>query len=81
MEFSTKLGKPEFVRVPYTEADGVGLFLPRKRSEGRSEVVEVMIMLRSDGMDVLEHDIPWDAFRIEVSWDAHFMYSGASWIS
>ena len=51
MNFGSKLGKPEFLRVPYMEADGVGLILPRKRED--NEVIEVMVMLRRDDMDVL----------------------------
>ncbi|KAJ5338812.1 transferase family-domain-containing protein [Penicillium brevicompactum] len=52
MNFGVKLGKPEFLRMPYMEADGVGLILPRRRSE--KEVLEVMIMLRRDDMSVFE---------------------------
>ncbi|CAI7573230.1 unnamed protein product [Penicillium bialowiezense] len=52
MDFGAKLGKPEFLRMPYMEADGVGLILPRKRSA--NEVLEVMVMLRREDMGVFE---------------------------
>jgi hypothetical protein len=65
MEFGAQLGKPDFVRVPHAEADGVGLILPRRRASARAEtvdeVVEVMIMLRKDDMNVLEQDSTWRA--------------------
>lgn len=32
IDFGARLGRPEFVRIPYMEASGVGLVLPRKRS-------------------------------------------------
>jgi hypothetical protein len=56
------LGKPEFVRVPYTEADGVGLVLPRRSDKwgGDGEVVEAMIMLRRGDMSV------WSRLGCEV---------------
>ncbi|KAF5008241.1 hypothetical protein FDECE_5477 [Fusarium decemcellulare] len=55
--FGPELGKPEFARVPYNEADGVGMILPRKR--GSEEKIEVMVMLRRDDMEVLEKDEIW----------------------
>lgn len=60
-DFGVGLGKPDCVRVPCSQADGVGLILPRKRfpsNNDGSEVVEIMVMLRDDDMNVLE-DI-WD---------------------
>ncbi|KAI8715223.1 hypothetical protein NCS52_01029600 [Fusarium sp. LHS14.1] len=54
LDFGTGLEKPEFVRAPHSEADGVGLVMPRKRSE--DEVLEVIIMLRKDDMEVLERN-------------------------
>lgn len=62
-EFGPKLGRSEFIRLPCTEADGVAIILPRKRAtatEGVScEVIEVMIMLRSNDMAILEQDNIW----------------------
>ncbi|RSL58556.1 hypothetical protein CEP53_006098 [Fusarium sp. AF-6] len=52
LDFGAGLQKPEFVRAPHSEADGVGLVMPRKRSE--DEVLEVIVMLRKDDMEVLE---------------------------
>ncbi|KAH7120554.1 transferase family-domain-containing protein [Dactylonectria macrodidyma] len=63
LNFGSDLGKPEFIRVPYTEADGVALVLPRKREVGDAdasgETIEVMVMLRRDDMAVLENDGLW----------------------
>lgn len=53
MDFGAKLGRPEYLRLPYIEADGVGLVLPRKKTE--NEVLEVVVMLRRDDMDTLEN--------------------------
>ncbi|KAM0435837.1 hypothetical protein ACHAPT_002728 [Fusarium lateritium] len=52
LDFGAGLEKPEFVRAPHSEADGVGLVMPRKRTE--NEMLEVIIMLRKDDMEVLE---------------------------
>lgn len=52
LDFGPGLEKPEFVRAPHSEADGVGLVMPRKRAE--DEVLEVIIMLRKDDMEALE---------------------------
>lgn len=67
MEFGEGLGKPEFIRVPYAEADGVGLILPRKRgvansAGGSDEVLDVMVMLRREDMDALDSDFIWKSF-------------------
>lgn len=54
-------GKPEFVRVPYMEADGVGMLLPRRKALSGSEDVlfEVAILLRRDDLEALEADEAW----------------------
>lgn len=57
MDFGEGLGKPDFVRVPYPEADGVCMILPRKRQTGAAdqavELLDVVVMLRNDDMAVL----------------------------
>lgn len=66
LEFGQDLGKPGFVRVPYLEADGVGIILPRRATEeaGRPDgVFDVMVMLRRDDMEILEKDNLWGDFR------------------
>ncbi|KAL6889972.1 transferase family domain-containing protein [Trichoderma evansii] len=64
MEFGTELGSPDCVRIPYTEADGVCLILPRKKFAANGnlfkEVVEIMVMLREDDMDCLKNN--WKEF-------------------
>ncbi|KAJ2984679.1 hypothetical protein NUW58_g5932 [Xylaria curta] len=63
MEFGMELGRPEFTRIAGSTADGIGIVMPRKgESGGSKEVVEIMIMLRSDDMGVLEEDTIWKNF-------------------
>ncbi|KAI1123407.1 hypothetical protein F5Y10DRAFT_251910 [Nemania abortiva] len=58
--FGEGLGRPEFIRIPGSPADGVGIILPRKKgADATSEVVEIMIMLRTDDMAILEQDAVW----------------------
>ncbi|OAL57192.1 hypothetical protein IQ07DRAFT_30092 [Pyrenochaeta sp. DS3sAY3a] len=57
-DFGTGLGKPEFIRMPYVEADGVGIVMPRKK--GKEEILEVTVMLRRDDMAFLEQDSIWE---------------------
>ncbi|KAM5345164.1 hypothetical protein ACJ41O_011026 [Fusarium nematophilum] len=54
MDFGAELGKPEFIRTPHSEADGVGLVMPRRRLA--DEVLEVVVMLRRDDMEALEKE-------------------------
>ncbi|KAL4789681.1 transferase [Aspergillus venezuelensis] len=65
VDFGRGLGKPEFVRIPASQADGVVILLPRRMVEAREtvgskdgsrELAEVMIMLREDDMKALEGD-------------------------
>ncbi|KAJ8107799.1 hypothetical protein OPT61_g8613 [Boeremia exigua] len=58
LDFGIGLGKPEFVRMPYVEADGVGIIMPRRRVA--DEILEVVIMLRRDDMDFLELYNVWE---------------------
>ena len=58
LDFGALFGHPKFVRLPYMEADGVAIILPRQRGVSQ-EVLEVMIMLRRDHMDALECDPMW----------------------
>lgn len=63
LDFGTGLGKPQHVRPPYVEADGVGFVLPRRSSSGGKaagdEAIEVMIMLRRDDMAFVMGDEAW----------------------
>lgn len=62
LSFGDVLGNPEFVRVPYAEADSLAIVLPRKRvgSEGKvEEVIEVVVMLRSEDLEALRTDKGW----------------------
>ncbi|KAF2966603.1 hypothetical protein GQX73_g6991 [Xylaria multiplex] len=62
MTFGEGLGQPEFIRIPSSVADGVGIVLPRGRAASISEVVEIMVMLRTDDMAILEQDTIWKNF-------------------
>jgi hypothetical protein len=60
VDFGEGMGKPELLRLPYTDsADGVAIVLPRKRGVER-EMIEVVIMLRRDHMEELEKDSMWN---------------------
>lgn len=65
VDFGAGLGRPKFVRLPYMEADGVAVLLPRRR-DGMDEVLEVMVLLRRDDMAVLERDDAWMAVASAV---------------
>ncbi|RAK84750.1 hypothetical protein BO79DRAFT_274438 [Aspergillus costaricaensis CBS 115574] len=58
LDFGPLLGKPEFVKLPCIEADGVAIILPRRRT-GSDEILEVIAMLRCDDMESLEGDGMW----------------------
>lgn len=58
VDFGDVLGRPKFVRLPYMEADGVAIILPRQRAAS-PEMLEVMIMLRRDHMEGLDRDSMW----------------------
>lgn len=58
MDFGDLLGRPKFVRLPYMEADGITVILPRQRAVSQ-EVLEITVMLRRDHMDALESDPMW----------------------
>ena len=68
MDFGAGIGKAEYMRLPYMEADGVCLILPRKRdramdgTERADQVVEVMVLLRRDDMEALDWDDTWKSF-------------------
>lgn len=48
MNFEELLGYPQFIRMPYIEADGVVVVLPRKKAiAGPEDKLEVIIMLRT----------------------------------
>lgn len=57
LDFGTALGRPTFIRMPSTNADGVGIVLPRRRSD--DEVLEVTVMLRKDDLEAVELDEVW----------------------
>ncbi|KAL4994580.1 transferase family-domain-containing protein [Aspergillus recurvatus] len=58
IDFGPSLGMPTFTRVPYMEADGIAIMLPRRRGTV-DEMVEVLVMLRRDDMAVLEGEGAW----------------------
>ncbi|KAH6890654.1 transferase family-domain-containing protein [Thelonectria olida] len=69
MDFGEGLGKPEFIRFPYTEADGVCIILPRRRAaagDASDEMIEVVVMLRMDNMAILEEDETWKSLVVRI---------------
>ena len=58
VDFGKVIGRPRFVRLPYMEADGVAIILPRQRWVCQ-EVMEVIVMLRRDHIEALELDPMW----------------------
>lgn len=67
LNFGDALGKPEFVRVPYSDADGVCLILPRKQTkdEGPDKgAIEVTVMLNKDDMEALKQLDFWQGLTI-----------------
>jgi hypothetical protein len=74
-DFGPHLGKPEFVRPPYAQWDGLVIVLPRRRQntsttthlEGEQddeEINEVVVMLRKDDMENLEMDDVWKSWTL-----------------
>ena len=61
VDFGAGLGRPDFVRVPYIEVDGLNIVLPRRRGDAAlpEAVVEVVVMLRRDDMAELKEDTVW----------------------
>jgi hypothetical protein len=56
LNFGAALGQPDLIRLPYAEADGVDIAMPRWRVD--DEAPEVTIMLCKDDIDGL-WDSPW----------------------
>ena len=60
MNFGELLGCPQFIRMPYIEADGIVVVLPRRKAiAGPEDTLEVMVLLRTDDMASLEIDSMW----------------------
>lgn len=57
-DFGYSLGKPQFVRIPYAQADGNAIILPKKRNATR---IEAVVMLQRDDMEALKEDSLWEA--------------------
>lgn len=60
-DFGRGLGKPSFVRVPYMEADGLVIILPRRRG-GPQERIEALVGLNVDDLQALESDAAWNSW-------------------
>ncbi|KAF5553686.1 C-8 acyltransferase [Fusarium mexicanum] len=64
MGWGSELGQPEFVRLPFSAADGVCIILPRRRVESASHsqnLVEVVIMLKAEHLETLKADSLWQS--------------------
>lgn len=58
LDFGPALGKPDDVRIPYAQADGNVIILPRKRGSA-DERIEAVVMLREVDLNVLKDDGLW----------------------
>ncbi|KAH8747214.1 transferase [Diaporthe sp. PMI_573] len=61
LDFGAGLGAPKFVRVPYMEADGLVIILPRTR-ESSGERIEVLLALNIYDFKALENDRAWKSW-------------------
>ncbi|KAL1870735.1 hypothetical protein Daus18300_005055 [Diaporthe australafricana] len=64
MGWGSALGQPDFIRFPFSAADGVCIILPRKRPEPASDcqnLIEVVIMLKAEHMEALKADSLWQS--------------------
>ncbi|TQV92773.1 Chloramphenicol acetyltransferase-like domain-containing protein [Cordyceps javanica] len=59
LAFGEGLGRPRFVRIPYVQADGNIIILPRRRGDGADEVLELVVMSRRDDLEILKADAIW----------------------
>lgn len=62
-DFGDGLGKPHFVRIPYAQADGNIVVLPRNRSTTKavsSRGLEVVVMLQRTDLEALKEDSLWE---------------------
>lgn len=71
MDWGSGLGQPEFVRLPFSAADGVCIVLPRRRVDSashRHNFIEVVVMLKSEHMEALKADSQWQSLTVAL-WD------------
>ncbi|EXK43584.1 hypothetical protein FOXG_04580 [Fusarium oxysporum f. sp. lycopersici 4287] len=64
MNWGSELGQPDFVRFPFSVADGVCIILPRRRVNSAphsQNLVEVVIMLKAEHLDALKTDSLWQS--------------------
>ncbi len=57
-DFGGEVGKPKFVRVPYAEADGLVIVLPRRTGE-EDEFIDVAMFLNVEDIKSLDEDEAW----------------------
>lgn len=58
-DFGEGLGKPEFVRIPYSQGDGVVVILPRRRGMV-DEKLDVIVLSLKEDMEVIRADSIWE---------------------
>lgn len=63
-DFGSYLGKPQFMRVPAFESDGLVIIMPRKRpsEQGVAEIIEVAAVLNAEDLAALETDDIWKSW-------------------
>jgi hypothetical protein len=65
LDFGETLGHPGFMRSAFIKLDGVVTFLPRRRTEGYVEDMDVSVLLREDDMERLSNDPVWNSWLID----------------
>uniref|UniRef100_A0A0D2XKV6 Uncharacterized protein n=1 Tax=Fusarium oxysporum (strain Fo5176) TaxID=660025 RepID=A0A0D2XKV6_FUSOF len=69
MNWGSELGQPDFVRFPFSVADGVCIILPRRRVNSAphsQNLVEVVIMLKAEHLDALKTDSLWQSLTLKT---------------
>jgi len=63
-DFGPLLGKPQFMRVPAFDSDGLVIIMPRRRpsEQGVAEIIEVAAILNAEDLAALEGDDIWKSW-------------------
>jgi hypothetical protein len=65
LDFGETLGHPGYMRSAFIKLDGVVTFLPRRRTEGCVDDMDVSVLLREDDMERLNKDPVWNSWLID----------------
>jgi hypothetical protein len=65
LDFGETLGHPGYMRSAFIKLDGVVTLLPRRRTGGRVDDMDVSVLLREDDMERLSKDPVWNSWLID----------------